>query len=91
MNRINEFNLEPGVYHHYKGGIYVVTDIVTHMDNPTIGHMEPLQDPLVIYRDIDAIVKHVNGKPSQAHQVYARPLSEFTGIVSIGVKRFKQL
>lgn len=90
MNRINEFNLEPGVYQHYKGGIYVVTDIVTHMDNPT-GHMEALQDPLVIYRDIDAIVKHVNGKPRQAHQVYARPLSEFNALVDSGVKRFKHL
>ena len=91
MNRINEFNIEPGVYRHYKGGMYVVTDIVTHMDNPTTGRMEPLQEPLVVYRDLEAIVKHVNGKPRQAHQVYARPLSEFTALVDSGLKRFKQL
>ena len=88
MNRINEFNLEPGVYQHFEGRIYVLTDIVTHMNDPITGHMEPLQDPLVIYRDI---VKQVDGKAYQAHQVYAQSLREFTGLVSPGVKRFKQL
>lgn len=91
MNRINEYNLEPGVYQHYKGGLYVVTDIVTHMDNTAIGKMEPLPDPLVVYRDIEAPVRHVNGKSQAAHQVYARPLNEFTGTVDKNgeiVKRF---
>lgn len=91
MNRINEYNLEPGVYQHYKGGLYVVTDIVTHMDNPAIGKMEPLPDPLVVYRDLEAPVRHVNGRSQSAHQVYARTLNEFTGTVDNNgeaVKRF---
>jgi hypothetical protein len=71
MNLINEYNLEPGVYQHYKGGVYVVTDLVTHMDNPTTGKMEPLQDQLVVYRDLETPVKHVLGKSKPAHQVYA--------------------
>lgn len=77
MNRINEFNLEPGVYKHHKGGLYVVTDVITHMDNPTIGKMESLPDPLVVYRDLKAPVRHVKGRNQTAHQVYARTLSEF--------------
>lgn len=91
MNRINEYNLEPGVYQHYKGGLYVVTDIITHMDSPTVNKMEPLADPLVVYRDVEAPVRHVNGKKQSAHQVYARALSEFTGTVTRDgepVKRF---
>lgn len=93
MNRINEYNLEPGVYQHYKGGLYVVTDIVTHMDNPAIGKMDPLPDPLVVYRDVEAPVRHVNGKNQAVHQVYARPLSEFVGTVSHNgepVRRFSK-
>lgn len=76
MNRINEFNLEPGIYRHHKGALYVVTDLITHMDNPK-GKMAPLQDPLVVYRDVQAIVRHVKGRSQQAHQVYALPLSSF--------------
>lgn len=77
MNRINEYNLEPGVYRHHKGRLYVVTDIVTHMDNTAVGKMEPLPDPLVVYRDLEAPVRRVNGRNQSAHQVYARKLSEF--------------
>jgi hypothetical protein len=88
MDRINEFNIEPGTYKHYKGGLYVVTDIITHMDNASTGKMEALQDPLVVYRDVTRIKRHVNGKPKEAHQVYAIKLSEFTAIVKPGTKRF---
>lgn len=76
VNRINEFNLEPGVYAHHKGSLYVVTDIVTHMDNAK-GKMEALADPLVVFRDLQAPVRHVNGKAQAAHHAYAHPLSEF--------------
>jgi hypothetical protein len=91
MNYINEYNLEPGVYKHYKGGLYVVTDLVTHMDNPATAKMEALPDPLVVYRDVTPVKRHVKGKPQQAHQVYARPLSEFTSMVThneLPTKRF---
>jgi hypothetical protein len=94
MNRINEYNLEPGTYQHYKGGLYVVLEIVTHMENDASKKMEPLSDPLVVYRDLTPVVRHVNGKPMAAHQVYARKLSEFTGTVSKDeniVKRFRQV
>jgi hypothetical protein len=93
MNWKNEFDFEPGTYQHYKGGIYVVTNIVTHMDNPE-GAMDALADPLVVYRDLIPIVKHVQGKPMAAHQVYARTLSEFTEMVTHNnesVKRFTKI
>lgn len=93
MNRINEFNLEPGTYQHYKGGLYVVVQIVTHMDNPENGKMEALPDPLVCYRDLSPMARHINGRYQNVHQVYARPLSEFTGTVTHNgevVKRFTQ-
>ncbi len=91
MNRINEYDLEPGVYQHYKGGLYVVTDLVTHMDNPATGKMAKLQDPLVVYRDLQAIQRHVKGRVQMAHQVYARKLSEFNSMVThneLPTKRF---
>jgi hypothetical protein len=90
MNRINEFGIEPGVYEHYKKGLYVVTDIITHMDNPNTGKMEAIPDPLVVYRDVTPVVRHVNGKAQTAHQVYARTLSEFTAIVPHNGKNVKR-
>jgi hypothetical protein len=90
VNRINEFGLEPGTYKHYKGGLYVVTDIVTHMENPTNNKMAALADPLVIYRDVVAVVKHVNGKNQTAHQVYARTLSDFTATIQHDNKSIKR-
>lgn len=91
MNAINEFDLEPGTYQHYKGGIYVVVNLVTHMDNVETGKMEPLEDPLVVYRDLNGIPRHVNGHMMIPHQVYARKMSEFKGMASNGQKRFTKL
>jgi hypothetical protein len=71
MNSINEYKLMPGVYQHYKGGMYVVTELVTHLEGAD-GVMQPLPDPLVCYRDLDT---------TKEHKVYARPLSVFTAIV----------
>lgn len=72
MNSLNEYKLMPGVYQHYKGGLYVVTELVTHMEGAD-GEMEYLPDPLVCYRELDAT--------SKDHKVYARPLSVFTATV----------
>jgi hypothetical protein len=95
MTRINEFNIEPGVYQHYKGSHYVVVELVTHMENAAVGKMEPLPDPLVVYRDLQVVMRHVNGKYQNAHQVYARAYSEFNGMVDlphdIKVKRFTKV
>ena len=96
MNRINEYDIEPGVYRHYKGGLYVVLDIITHMENPATGKMEQLADPLVLYRDLAPVVGHdVKGRPSNdIHKRYARALSEFTEKVNKPdgqtVKRFEK-
>lgn len=90
MNRINEFNFEPGTYRHYKGGLYVALDIITHAENTATGKIEALPDPLVVYRDLDAVVQHVNGRPSIPHKRYARALSEFTGTVVQGGERVKR-
>lgn len=83
MNAINEFDFEPGTYRHYKGGLYVALDIVTHTENPQTGKMEALPDPLVVYRDLNAVVQHVNGRPSIPHRRYARALSEFAGMATL--------
>lgn len=88
MNAINEYEFDPGVYKHYKGTLYVATELVTHMDGPA-GKMQPLEDPLVCYRDLAPIYKHIDGKPkTMAHQVYARPLSTFFEDIGDGRKRF---
>lgn len=78
MNRINEFGFEPGVYRHHRGALYVATDLVTHLDNATTGKMEPLPEPLVVYRDVVPVKRLVHGgERKEFHQVYARKLSEF--------------
>lgn len=76
MNRINEFGIEPGVYQHHKGSLYVVVEIITHMDNEE-GKMQALPDPLVVYRDLQDPVRHVGGRSQPAYQRYALPLSQF--------------
>lgn len=93
MNYINEF-IEPGTYEHYKGGIYVLLDVVTHMENQTKGKIEKLQDPLVVYRDLIPMVEHVEGKAIVPHKRYCRTLSEFKATVTHdgkSVKRFKKI
>lgn len=91
MERINEYDIEPGTYQHYKGGLYVVVELVTHVDGPD-GKMRLLDDPLVVYRDLVALTGHdIKGKPGTPYRRYARPLSEFSGYTNEGIKRFKIL
>lgn len=91
MNEHNEYNLLPGCYEHYKGGLYVVCTMVTHMRGQN-GKMELLQNPLVVYRDLMPAQRHINGKFLTVMQNYALPISEFSGIVKkedgTEVKRF---
>lgn len=94
MNEHNEYNLKPGTWRHYKTGLYVVFTMVTHMDNPATGKMELLADPLVVYRDLAPVMRHVDGKHIYAVQHYARPLSEFVATVEHNgtmVKRFEKI
>jgi hypothetical protein len=81
MNYINEYDITPGVYVHYKGGKYVVTDLITHLENSAKGQMEKLEDPLVVYRDLERPTGIVKDKRQAIQQVYARKLSEFTALV----------
>lgn len=88
----NQFNIEPGVYEHYKGGLYVVETILTHMKNEEGGDWIKLQDPLVIYRNLEAQVESINGVSKYVIKTYARKLSNFTGTVVVDektIKRFK--
>lgn len=57
MNRINEFNIEPGVYKN-KGEVYVVTDIITHTFNSDKNLHEALPVPLVVYRALNFKTEH---------------------------------
>lgn len=93
MNWINEY-IQPGMYQHYKGGMYVLVDVITHADNVATGQMDKLADPLVVYRDLVPMVEHVNGKAITPHKRYMRTLSEFTAMVNHNEKRvprFKQI
>ena len=89
----NQFDLNPGVYEHYKGGLYVVESILTHTKNEQGGDWIRLMDPLVIYRKLEPEYESINGGPkSMVVKTYARTLSNFKGEVEIeGIKqkRFK--
>lgn len=80
MNRINEHQIEPGTYRHHKGAIFVVTDLVTHEENAASGDMEelPWGKMKVIYRDVERVAKHVNGKLTKDyHQTYCMTVEDF--------------
>lgn len=90
----NQFKLKPGVYEHYKGGIYVVENIVTHEANEDGGDWIHLQDPKVIYRNLDAQYATINDVRQQIIKTFSKRLSEFTGWVEIDgekVQRYKPI
>ena len=94
MDWINEFNLTPGTYEHHKGSIYVVTNVITHMEDEAKNKMVKLSDPLVVYRDLETPYEHVKGRHQKAHKVYALKLSGFRAKVSKNgkmVPRFKHI
>jgi len=77
MNRINEHGLEPGPYTQ-DSKIYVVTDIITHSSVQDFNeHLVHLRDPFVVFRDLEAPIRNVNGKATAVHQVYSMPISSF--------------
>lgn len=91
LDRINEFNLEPGVYAHHRGDLYVVITILNFIDGQD-GMMGELTDPLVIFRDLEPLKGHDStGRPTnRLHRVYAHPLSEFKKEID-GKPRFKMV
>lgn len=69
MNRINEFNIEPGPYSASDGSVLVVVDIVNHIYNASADLPEAVEDPLIILRHLDVT--------RLEHRRYAYPLSVF--------------
>ena len=65
MLRINQYNIEPGMYQ-CSGIFVVVTELVTHHNN---GELKELEDPLVVYRDLEQKV--------EKYITYSMKLSEF--------------
>lgn len=102
INWINEYDLNPGVYEHYKGGIYIVQNLITH--SKKAGKVKKLRDPMVVYRDLDNTYKTIergknaDGSPYMARveviKNYMTPLSEFLEHVLLDdklVPRFKKI
>lgn len=52
MLRINQFNIEPGVYD-CSGVRVVLTEIITHQDGDQLIELE---DPMVVYRSLDSMI-----------------------------------
>lgn len=90
----NQFGIKPGTYEHYKGGIYVVENILTHEKPIAEGAWTKMHDPLVIYRNLEQQFESVNGTKQYVIKTFARPLTEFLATVEIdgvSVKRFKRI
>lgn len=89
----NQFDLNPGVYEHYKGGLYVVESILTHTKLEPGGDWQKLQDPWVIYRKLEPEYDSINGGPVQmVVKTYSNTLSRFKAMVEVDgklVPRFK--
>lgn len=82
----NQYHIKPGAYKHYKGGIYIVENILTH--HKVEGVWTKLHDPLVIYRNLDAQYESINGKaPVMIVKTYCRTFLEFFEVID-GVPRF---
>jgi hypothetical protein len=69
MNRINEFNLEPGVYAGQDGQLLVVIDVITEMFLINQSILDRLQDPYVVTRKLI--------ESQLTHNRIAYPLSVF--------------
>lgn len=93
MLAINQFDLTPGVYEHYKGGLYVVRTVITHVRVEYNGEWERMQDPWVAYEHLEPQYESINGSEKKMVQrAYLRKLSDFTSDVEIEgkiMKRFK--
>lgn len=89
----NQYDLEPGVYELYKGGLYVVETILNHMKNEDGGDWLKLQDPWVVYRNLEPQVEKLNGRDTFVIKTFGMRLSKFKGDVSVNgktMKRFKE-
>lgn len=85
----NQYEIKPGPYQHYKGGIYIVENILTH--HKVEGVWTKIQDPLIIYRNLEAQYEAINGdKPVMVIKTYCRTFVEFHEVID-GVPRFKPL
>lgn len=91
MDYVNEFGIEPGVYQHHRGDIYVVTGVLTHVEGPE-GRMIEMSEPMVLFRDAVPIAGHDStGKPtSSVLRIYGHKLSEFKMDME-GTPRFKKV
>lgn len=88
----NQFGVKPGPYEHYKGGIYILRNIVTH--HKLDGAWTHIQDPWIVYEHLEPKYEEVNGVMQQVQKSYMRRMSEFTAEVEVDgqkVKRFKPL
>ena len=80
MNLHNEHNIAPGVYRHHKGTHFVVTGLITHIENETSGDMEelPREKMLIVYHDVERVPKMVQGKMTKEyHQQYSMTVAQF--------------
>lgn len=76
MNRINEFNIEPGPYADEHDSVLVVLDVINHAYDPLTHLPTVIADPLVVLRHLE----HTRSE----HIRYAYPLSVFN-------QKFKKL
>lgn len=86
----NQYNIQPGTYQHWKNKkLYVVTDLVTHLEDPEQHIMVEQTDPLVVYRDLEWNYELIGNTRKMVQKTYARRLSEFNELMEGGVKRFR--
>jgi len=70
MDWINEYDVQPGVYQHYKGELYIVQGVVTHTMNDK-EKWRKLRVPYVMYRRLEVqyrfvpVWEWVNGERTQ--------------------------
>lgn len=90
----NQFGIKPGPYKHYKGATFIVENILTHQEEDQEGPFIKLQDPLVIYRDLEYQFESLNGVKQLVIKTYSMPLSLFAGNIMVdgnmGLRFIKQ-
>lgn len=78
MDEHNEHDIRPGIYTHKEMAYtIVVLDVVTHTFDQKACSLIPLPEPTVLFRDVTAPVRNINGKYIRAHERTTVPISYF--------------
>lgn len=86
INWINEYNLTPGVYEHYKGTLYIVQNLITHHEVEN-EKWEKMRDPEVVFRTLENEYLETPTGKREVIRHFKMPLSKFVEDVEVAITK----